>query len=150
MQENFASDVRDISQHDHKIHWVKTLSFKNVRRKHLRPLIFLMNQQTFSARGLHRKNGHRWSVSLDLTKSHEGIFKLKNAIRLLSLSCIHASFSSAALFLVNFCCFLSAKYFERCYKYKWHKGCHNKVCFFHSGGVKLSQKNMKFVVVREE
>ena len=69
--------MRDISQRDHKVHWVKTLSFKNVRRKHLRPLIFLMNQQTFSSRGLHRKNGHRWSVSLDLTKSHEGIFKQK-------------------------------------------------------------------------
>ena len=69
--------MRDISQRDHKVHWVKTLSFKNVRRKHLRPLIFLMNQQAFSSRGLHRKNGHRWSVSLDLTKSHEGIFKQK-------------------------------------------------------------------------
>ena len=65
--------MRDISQRDHKVHWVKTLSFKNVRRKHLRPLIFLMNQETFSSRGLHRKNGHRWSVSLDLTKGHEGI-----------------------------------------------------------------------------
>ena len=69
--------MRDISQRDHKVHWVKTLSFKNVRRKHLRPLIFLINQQTLSSRGLHRKNGHRWSVPLDLTKSHEGIFKQK-------------------------------------------------------------------------
>ena len=69
--------MRDISQRDHKVHWVKTLSFKNVRRKHLRPLIVLMNQETFSSRGLYRKNGHRWSVSLDLTKSHEGIFKQK-------------------------------------------------------------------------
>ena len=69
--------MRDISQRDHKVHWVKTLSFKNVRRKHLRPLIFLMNQETFSSRWLYRKNGHRWSVSLDLTKSHEGIFKQK-------------------------------------------------------------------------
>ena len=36
-----------------------------------------MSQETFSSRGLHRKNGHRWSVSLDLTKRHEGIFKQK-------------------------------------------------------------------------
>ena len=69
--------MRDISQRDHKVHWVKTLSFKNVRRKHFRPLIFLINQETFSSRGLHRKNGHRSSASLDLTKSHEGIFKQK-------------------------------------------------------------------------
>ena len=34
--------------------------------------------------GLCRNNGHRWSVSLDLTHSHEGI-SVKNAIRLLLL-----------------------------------------------------------------
>ena len=45
----------------------------NVRRKHLRRLIFLMKQDEVSLCGLCRKNGHKWSVSLDLEPSRKGI-----------------------------------------------------------------------------
>ena len=56
-------------------------------------------------------------------------------------------FLSAELFLLNFCHFLSAKYFDVTNRNGIKAA---TVVFFHSGSVKLPKKNVMFVVPREE